>query len=562
MASPSNFWTLMLKADFHGTIASLQQLTNIPSEPRAYREGATPQAHTNVLSIEDEIQMTNSIAFLAHRNEGAKFVSTVTLREYPDRLQVVLAGNTTPSSGARHELANIMTHLGKLSRRERIKHALREELLDMVLLFSSSRILSRLRPPWMAQPRHFKAPQLSLQDRLRSCMLGIRDTSQSSTHITSLLKRLKDLVNTLKLVQQHTEVNASLSVLKMIVISCVEVARLGSTTSVEEHLKSLDVQTRFAESPEIRQVDKLARYFFTCNDLARLARKPSYRHMFSNIEVMALEAPLGFRRPGIAQYCFVHAEIQQIFHLEQQPHTPAPRAIGCSKSACYLCDLFVRTHGTYVVSHSHGRLYEKWTLPDVDWMNATQADRFQSMVQSMVKDMREAIRRLKGGVKTIYRYPLESRACLPLSSEATSSLAERHVETEENALPIRPDDGMSAILTKCHSWPVMLSPFVQITKLDLPWHRFTRLGQEPLHVQIDRLSLHIEFASTATGLLSVYSRQSVPREASKMLKADDIPVNSDLPIQGSRASRKVALGISLDATVAIQIEFEWDTPEY
>ncbi|KXH65052.1 hypothetical protein CNYM01_14345 [Colletotrichum nymphaeae SA-01] len=108
----------------------------------------------------------------------------------------------------------------------------------------------------------------------------------------------------------------------------------------------------------------------------------------------------------------------------------------------------------------------------------------------------------------------------------------------------------------------MLSHFVQITKLDLPWHRFTQVGQEPLHIQIDRLSLHIEFASTATGLLSVYPRQSGLRKASKMLKADDIPVDSDLPIQGSRSSQKVALGISLDATVVIQIEFEWDTPSY
>ncbi|KAK1514253.1 hypothetical protein CABS01_16743 [Colletotrichum abscissum] len=91
---------------------------------------------------------------------------------------------------------------------------------------------------------------------------------------------------------------------------------------------------------------------------------------------MALEAPSGVRRPGVAHDCFVHAEIQQVFYLEHQPHTPAPRAIGCSKSACYLCDLFIRTHGGYVVSHSHGRLYEKWTLPDVEWMTATQATGF------------------------------------------------------------------------------------------------------------------------------------------------------------------------------------------
>ncbi|KZL63696.1 ott 1508-like deaminase, partial [Colletotrichum incanum] len=401
-----------------------------------------------------------------------------------------------------------------------------------------------------------------LQDRLRSRILTIGDHSRFSAQTKALLERLEDLVGTLKLVEHPMETDALRDALKMIVIKCAQVARLGSTNSVEEHLKSLGVQTRLAESPEIRQVDKLARYFFACRDLARIARKPSYQRLFEHIEIMALQSPQGLARPGSAQHCFVHAEIQQIFYSEQQPHTPAPRAIGCSKSACYLCDLFIRTHGDYVVSHTHGRIYEKWTLPDVEWMTAAQTDRYQCVVQNMVREMREAIQSLKGGGRIISSYPLESRACLPLSSGANSSLAERGKEVGEEVHQTRHIDALDPLLPRRYSWPVVLPPFIKITEVDLPWHRYTRVGQGPLHVQIDTLSLHIEFASTATGLLSICPRQRGSLDESKILKVLDIPVDSDFPVRGSRASQKVAFGISLNAIRIIQFEFIWETPSH
>ncbi|KAH7114934.1 hypothetical protein B0J13DRAFT_459953, partial [Dactylonectria estremocensis] len=128
--------------------------------------------------------------------------------------------------------------------------------------------------------------------------------------------------------------------------------------SVEKHLRFLKIPNPNPESPAIRQIDKLARYFFTCRDLARIARKPDYRLLLSRVD---------------------------------QPYKPAPRAIGCSKSACYLCDLLIRKHGRYIVSHTNGRLYEKWTIPDVDWMTNTQADAFRCMIQTMIQDIRKAI---------------------------------------------------------------------------------------------------------------------------------------------------------------------------
>lgn len=60
----------------------------------------------------------------------------------------------------------------------------------------------------------------------------------------------------------------------------------------------------------------------------------------------------------------VHAEVQLLFHYERNTCNLPPRIICSSKQACFLCDLFFKIHGRFTVPSTHGRLYEKWALPD------------------------------------------------------------------------------------------------------------------------------------------------------------------------------------------------------
>ena len=75
------------------------------------------------------------------------------------------------------------------------------------------------------------------------------------------------------------------------------------------------------------------------------------------------------------QYCnghilHVHSEIQLISFYDQHPAGSPPRCIGSSNSACLLCDLlFIKKHGSHRISHSHGRLSLKWTVPEGDYAN-------------------------------------------------------------------------------------------------------------------------------------------------------------------------------------------------
>lgn len=68
--------------------------------------------------------------------------------------------------------------------------------------------------------------------------------------------------------------------------------------------------------------------------------------------------------------CKVHAEIQLLLDYECRPQTIyPPRVLKASKDACFLCDLFVKHYGTFFVPDTHGRVYDRWALPDLQKLN-------------------------------------------------------------------------------------------------------------------------------------------------------------------------------------------------
>ncbi len=90
----------------------------------------------------------------------------------------------------------------------------------------------------------------------------------------------------------------------------------------------------------------------------------------------------------------VHAEIQILLFYEQNPSNVPPRIIGSSKSACYLCDLFIQHHGRFQVPRSHGKLYDRWILPKeaLDHLSASPhlrsvVDRFNAKLEAQILDI-------------------------------------------------------------------------------------------------------------------------------------------------------------------------------
>ena len=85
----------------------------------------------------------------------------------------------------------------------------------------------------------------------------------------------------------------------------------------------------------------------------------------------------------------VHAEIQLLLYHEAHNSIYPPRIICSYKKSCYLCNLFFRLHGKFIVPSSHGRVYEKWGMPE----------RFDTFQLDLNDDIHETLKRLFFAVK-------------------------------------------------------------------------------------------------------------------------------------------------------------------
>jgi hypothetical protein len=173
-------------------------------------------------------------------------------------------------------------------------------------------------------------------------------------------------------------------------------------------------------------IDKLAVYWRMSPFMAEISR--TYDTLFSRISLQTL-VPYGAQRASPAapsavhspraqpRYkCHVHAEVQIVVHylLHSSPASRSqtclallPRCIGCSKAACYLCDAFLRHTGRFSVSRSHGRLFERWTVPDLSRYTDAQRDELSAVLRGMVADMQLELAS-KGGAAKGRQHPNQS----------------------------------------------------------------------------------------------------------------------------------------------------------
>lgn len=117
----------------------------------------------------------------------------------------------------------------------------------------------------------------------------------------------------------------------------------------------------------------------------------------------------------------VHAEIQILCFYEQRPNQPLPRAICASKSACYLCNLFLEMHGKFVVPRTHGKIYDRWTLPPHSFLNSETIQRLLPVIHQFNRAVEIMTLRVLNG--EIGRYPPPNESVLavyePWSSHST-----------------------------------------------------------------------------------------------------------------------------------------------
>ncbi|KAL1874604.1 hypothetical protein Plec18167_005836 [Paecilomyces lecythidis] len=119
----------------------------------------------------------------------------------------------------------------------------------------------------------------------------------------------------------------------------------------------------------IQQIGKIGRYWSLSANLTSAARK--YAGLFSNLQynILTPYQPAMFHSHSgkWPLFCHAHAEVQMVAFYESEENGVRirPRVIGTSKAACYLCNLFIYSHGSFFLSQTLGQLHGQWTVPDL-----------------------------------------------------------------------------------------------------------------------------------------------------------------------------------------------------
>ncbi|EJT72989.1 hypothetical protein GGTG_09840 [Gaeumannomyces tritici R3-111a-1] len=366
-----------------------------------------------------ELKLANHLAFLAQNIGGACSVSAVCLEETEGGLVVRLASNERPPQQTVDGLQEIVDSLSRYSRKEIPREAFLRDVSGQVLTLSKKRIRERER---RGQQRG--EPNRKLGG-------GPKELAARGVHWLGLARQ--DQGDPMRVVEQ---------------------ARLVSATKEWGDLTGSS-RGGISVPPRVRNdVEKLARYHVDvlCGDLEKIGCRSKYRPLLGSISVVRCEH-YGSRQPrGAQKTCHVHAEVQLIMGYEGREEksttSPPPRAIGCSKSACFLCHLLIRKLGIYTISNTHGRFYERWTIPNVA-LPAGKNETIMRAIDAMIAEMESVLERMRLRKRKNGNFAPESRPESMLSDPAT--LSQVTMTTHDPQTHGIVSSSSSSTLTMCES---------------------------------------------------------------------------------------------------------------
>ncbi|EPE25988.1 hypothetical protein GLAREA_01900 [Glarea lozoyensis ATCC 20868] len=388
-------WTEQSSRDFYRSIQVLgSQLRSgqSPQKPKDYRNVATPKSTGYLLSFEEELLLADHFAFIAHAVDDNKYVSAATIEEGKDTTSytVRIASNRTLKQTVQDRLARIIEIVKKHAETGRDREEFKTRLFHEIVVLSQQRIYGRIRTTQWSGPRQkCAARKPSLHHMIGRELAAIRTSKlPASEAIKILCSDLVHLRDALERVDKGTPQD-QLSLLKEALIKSHRVSNHGGYKSLENRLKHIGFGVDISGSAQVQKIEKLSKYWQCCEDFIHFSRDPKTRPFCKNLKLEICQAPPSRKPVGSEESCFVHGEVQLALYYEQHPSKLPPQALGSSKSACCLCDLFIAHHGKLRMSHSHMRLYSKWTIPQCESFSQEQCQRLRSIIVSVMKDIRQ-----------------------------------------------------------------------------------------------------------------------------------------------------------------------------
>jgi hypothetical protein len=427
---------------------------------------------------------------------------------------------------------------------------------------------------WLVVPAYYRGKYKDpLWLRINGIIKTIDCSPEAPCH--SLRNRLQELVACLRHLDQRCGEDDLLDSLKSAIEKCAQTSYFDKSVSLEDQISKIPTISNIATKREVAQVDKLSRYYGLCKDISRIATYQQYRYLFRRIEVAPLISYPGMRPPGTSKKCFVHAEVQLILFYEQNPRDTYPRAIGCSKSACFLCDLLIQELGKYQISFTHRRLYPQWTIPDTPWMTSEQVKGFREITNSMICEIRTLKRMLKHQQSSrrgrgIYKASVrESRVVLPLLSGSTITQMSKR-RGSRIFTPIGMSQSNSTLSTQTVSSarstginkPISRGSTdlsLSLTGRDLPFQRFIHSEITNILLFLGDISIIFEFMAISAG--NLYVKQIEGEQGAEggnivRFPVMTIPDSEEIRVSCSKTSNCVEFQLQYADSV-FGIEFIW-----
>lgn len=406
-ASPtSSIFTPISELTFRQHLITLEERTNaVPIDPKLFDISKWPQqsSHVYTLPIAVEQQLADDVARLVAVDEGAQSVAAVCVEESVDGRGLCLrfaALDVERNEGIKRTLgvvSDISQELANTS--ESRSQELGGKMLDHVVRLHFLRILARLRSSKWVKPKYLskshKKPLWQDFTNLhhRVGHLYSKKEKNLRTQVESCVLMLMDLYHGFESTETDAEhaymirmINVSSEILRSDFLKDLMFRLEGSvnitpTNQVASAIKCL------------RQVEKIAGYKRICDFLITTAQ--AYPALFqSGLRYGYLtpyaNVPTDIGYESWAKTCHVHAEVQLVVHYDLQTqgcdaqnNMRPPRCIGISKWLCYLCFRFIEAHGAFFPSKTHGRLYDQWTIPDLEGFDDKTIARYRGVLQAM-----------------------------------------------------------------------------------------------------------------------------------------------------------------------------------
>ncbi|CZR58861.1 uncharacterized protein PAC_08753 [Phialocephala subalpina] len=577
------------RVELEQSISRLRQLDQLPEVPRE-NFVLLHDDPTHLLVVEREKEIASNLAFLSAISDDSLKVMAVCIEEHRNGKGCTIRvasniGDFSMVTDGFSRLARVWEQAARRgnSRSEDIDIAFRE-VVDLDL----PRILSRLRS------RHSSSRKIAGK---RALVEQLHDAlHDSSIRVTTAIKEnrreVRDLRSLFVRLEGIADLDANIIEAKEVVgVLVKQMYAFSSTSNLGAALRNSTLEPSLKTYlPEA--IGKLGRYYSATSELVCAARNQAWR-LFENVEV----EPFQIQIPAALQksHWKVHAEMQLLFFYETHLDHLRPRFICSSKSACYLCNLFFTLHGGFHIPKTHGRLYDKWTLPD--WLDVpTECRENLGRISTLLKATIDGKvqRALRSRKKKVYHYPNESvlpqLASWPASCSSRSLLARSSTSTIRPPTPVFQAGSSSKRHSQCTAMPLTppttppqpecanLSPSeatvglntpglaasqnhisrLTIKEAELPHSRLVDLTTPSLRLQLGTLSLTLEFLHVSSGRLSITCGDIVTLgEGDRIVDINDIPTTTELQLC-AKVLDELTFWLRTSHGKVIRISFAWE----